>query len=43
MEASAVDLFPDRLETLLEDGEFVLCRSRRRSGHDRRRRDRRSS
>jgi len=28
MEASAVDLSPDRLHTLLEDGEFVPCRSR---------------
>src|SRR6266850_3954281 len=27
MEGSAVILLPDRLETLLEDGEFVLCRS----------------
>ena len=27
METSAVILLPDRLETLLEDGEFVLCRS----------------
>jgi PAS domain S-box-containing protein len=26
MEGSAVDVLPDRLETLLEDGEFVLCR-----------------
>jgi len=29
MEPSAVDLFPDRLQTLFEDGEFVLCRSGR--------------
>ncbi len=28
MEASAVDLSADRLHTILEDGEFVLCRSR---------------
>jgi PAS domain S-box-containing protein len=28
VEASAVDLSPDRLHTILEDGEFVLCRSR---------------
>jgi len=28
MEAPAVDLSPDRLQTLLEDGDFVLCRSR---------------
>ena len=27
MEASAVDLSVDRLETILEDGEFVLYRS----------------
>ena len=27
MEAPAVDLSSDRLETVLEDGEFVLCRS----------------
>src|SRR4029077_19149187 len=27
METSAVNLLSDRLETLLEDGEFVLCRS----------------
>jgi PAS domain S-box-containing protein len=26
MDASAVDLSPDRLHTILEDGEFVLCR-----------------
>jgi hypothetical protein len=28
VEASAVDFSPDRLHTILEDGEFVLCRSR---------------
>jgi len=28
MEAPAVDLSPDRLQTLLEDGDFFLCRSR---------------
>jgi hypothetical protein len=27
METSAVNLLSHRLETLLEDGEFVLCRS----------------
>ena len=27
MEGPAVDLSPDRLDTILEDGEFVLCRT----------------
>ena len=34
MEGSAVDFLPGQLETLLEDGEFVLCRSGRRHRHD---------
>ena len=28
MEGWTADLFPERLQTIVEDGEFVLCRQR---------------